>query len=81
MKPCLLLTLLVAHSTASVLDSSFISALQKRQLPDALGLPKGFQLSNLSPAVLAELSPLIRAALGGNASLGRYFGDASASKI
>ena len=72
--------MLVGHTTALALSTSFTSALQARQLPDALGLPKGFQLSNLSPAVLTELSPLIRAALGGNASLGRYFGDASASE-
>lgn len=81
MKAYFLLPFFAAACAGSVAADPVDFALQKRQF-EALGikLPKGISLSSLSPSLLLELAPLIKAAASGEESLGRYFGDAGASK-
>lgn len=81
MKAHFLLLLFAAASTWSLVADIFDSALQKRQLGGlGIQLPAGISLSNLSPSLLLELAPLLQAAAGGEDALGRYFGEAGASK-
>lgn len=55
-------------------------SLEKRQLLQSLGLPKGVtvSLSSLSPSTLSSIMPLLRAATTNN--LGEFFGAPEASE-
>jgi hypothetical protein len=74
---CLLSALVVPFSITAVPHHGS-AALERRQILQNLGIPKGLQLSNVSPSVLSSLIPLVKAATAG--SLDAFFGEPEASE-
>jgi hypothetical protein len=78
MKITRLLCALVLPFSITAVPHHGAAALERRQLLQNLGLPKGLELSNVSPSVLSSLLPLIKAATAG--SLDEFFGGPDASE-